>query len=512
MDPLPIREVVEIVGGRWVPGPDPGFREAPPAQVSGVSTDSRSIGRGDLFVPIRGDRFDGHDFVADVVGVAAASFCAASRAAEIIQRLREQGACLGLIVVEDTLDALERLASWYRRQLRVSVIGITGSVGKTTVKEFVGQVLALSRNTVRARKSFNNRLGVALTLLSADDRTRNLVVEMGTSAPGEISRLTHMAAPDATLITSVAPAHLEGLGSLDGVVEAKAEIFDGLGSRGVAFIPDPIYGASRFLRRAHRATDRVRRFGWARTASDRSGYWVSRCRPLSQIPGPGGLRLDRPGFLFEVNGSELFELPVPGRHNVFNALASIAVARELGIGWQTIRQGLCSLRLPPLRLELSRLAGITILDDTYNANPASLRGAMEAIRELPRGPGTRWYSVIGDFLELGPSSALFHREMGAELGRSKLFQHVWTVGEQARELARGASLEGLSSEVWQARKLDRLMERVVEQLHPGDGILFKASRGMSLERGSAYLRRLLLHRARRYGPARTGGKHALLTS
>ncbi len=498
MDPIPLRDIAQAVGGKWLPiaGSGAGKPPIPPLDriVTGVSTDSRTGARGALFVPVPGPRYNGHDFIGDIALTAAASLVEEAETGKVLARVQRAGEGFGFIVVPDAVRALEQLAAWYRRRLTAQVIAVTGSAGKTTVKEFLGQLLSRRFPTVRAQKSFNNRFGVAHTLLSACRSTRFLVVELGTSAPGEIASLSRMALPDYVVITSIGQAHLQGLGDLHGVIRAKAEIFDGLKPGGLAFLPSPVFGEEHFLRKARAAECEVIRFGRRAEGGNsdvRGGYWITRCEPrlLQPVRLPGDQA--RPGFVFEVNFWRQFELPVPGRHNVHNALSAMAAAREVGMDWEAVRAGVRELELPPLRLEISQAGSVTIVDDTYNANPSSLRAAVQTVRDIPLQPGGRWHLILGDLLELGGASREMHRQLGEEIARANLFKHLWTVGEEAREAGAAASALGMATGSEGVNGIERVVQAVRGVLGPGDGILIKASRGVALERVSARLKELL---------------------
>jgi UDP-N-acetylmuramoyl-tripeptide--D-alanyl-D-alanine ligase len=505
MDPISLGELAPAVGGRRVPAPsqaNAGRRgaAAPPScpSIAGVSTDSRAIGPGELFIPLRGERFDGHDFIPSVAGAAAAALVAEPRLDEVLGRLTAAPPSFELIAVDDPLLALERLARWQRGRLRATVIGVTGSFGKTTVKEFCGQMLARCFETVRARKSFNNRIGVAATILSACESTRCLVVEMGTNAPGEIAELTWLARPDLAVLTAIGCAHLEGLGSLDGVVRAKAEIFEGLRAGGTAVLPAVVDGEAVFERAIRARRGRTRRFGWEGRSAAADECLIRSCEPWSRRGG-GGLAA---GFRFALSGAGGFELGVPGRHNVENAAAAVAVGRELGMDWDSLRDAVRGLELPPLRLSLEEVAGVTVIDDTYNANPGSVRAALRAVEDIPLAPGGRWFLVLGDLLELGVDSPGLHCELGEEIGRRGLFEALWTLGEEARQAAHGARRFGLDGESLGRDEGEALVAAVCGRLKPGDGVLFKASRGIALDRAAAALRQRLRERD---APALGGG-------
>ncbi len=454
-----------------------------------ISTDSRDLDAGDLFVAITGERHDGNDFVAGTAGVAAAAVVASGRAEDVVERVRAAAEParpgFGLIVVDDTLAALERLATWHRRRLGARVIAVTGSYGKTTVKEFIGQVLAGNFETVRARKSFNNRLGVALTLLDARRSTRFVVAELGTNAPGEIASLAAVVSPETAVVSAIGEAHLEGLGDLDGVAREKSAIFTALPPGGLAFLPDPVEGEATLVGAARHAGATLIRIGHAGGTSG-AGYRIARCTAIT-VAEPGAP--PRPGHLFELDNGRAFELPVPGRHNVMNALFAIAVGREAGLDWPTLQERVRRLTQPPLRLALSCERGVTLIDDTYNANPGSLRAALDTVAELGVAPGGRWFLVLGDLLELGDRTERIHAEIGDQIARLGLFDRMWTVGDAARTASAAASAGGLASRALDVGDAPRVVEELLETLRPGDGVLLKGSRGVGLDRIAELLRR-----------------------
>jgi UDP-N-acetylmuramoyl-tripeptide--D-alanyl-D-alanine ligase len=503
MDPLPIRAVLEAAGGRWLGGGEP-----PAEPVLEVSTDTRTLRPGALFVALRGERFDGNRFIAEALSRGAR---AALVSREPSGRLPDLPPGSPLIEVDDGLLALERLARFWRDSLEAEAIAITGTVGKTTTKEFLGLLLATRFPTVRAPRSFNNRLGVALTLLSARRSTRMIVAELGTSGPGELALLSRLVRPSRVIITEIGHAHLSGLGSLEGVVKAKAEIFQGLQPGGSAFIQEAAPGRETLAAAARAAGGKVVLFGW-----ERGDYRITGCRRLQ----PGELDLpagELPvGFHFRVRDPLGFEeemiLALPGRHNVQNALAAIAAARDAGLDWAAIRAGVRELTLPPRRFEVARAGGVTLVDDTYNASHLSTLAALEEAGEIPAvRPGGRRFLVLGDLLELGQLSEEIHREIGRQAARGGQFAGVISVGKESRWAALAAGEEprppdpggGAAAERLQLFSLGSVEEvapLLEELLQPGDLVLFKASRAVGLERAVDEMRRRLEIRPRAGAP------------
>ncbi len=480
MDSICIQEIAEITQAELTSLSGEALSYSALKQpISKVVSDSRKAGPGDLFIPLAGASFDGHEFISQVATKVAASFVERGRCSQVQSQrsLKATKEPFPLLMVDSVEGALQALAKAQRQKLRADVIGITGSVGKTTVKDFLGQILGSAASTIKAQKSFNNHIGVPLTLLEADQRCRFVVNEMGTSGPGEISFLGDIVRPDIAIVTAIAPAHLSGLGSLDGVVEEKSAIFDHLQEGGLAFLPSPIFGENRFYKAISKRSGQLIRYGWARNDLLREGYWITGCRPLAQVKSSGAIA----GYEFEVNGTQRFTLNITGKHNVENALAAIAVSRELGLDWQTIRTQVAALTLPPLRLQLSTVGGVQILNDTYNSNPASFQVAVQSAQELILPPGGKWYLVLGDFLELGEASQGFHSKIGEELATKRIFDGVFTVGSQARLTQVEASRGGLPAYAFSKSDSQELLQALSSVVKPGDGVLFKASRGIQLE-------------------------------
>jgi len=476
MEPLEVHAIVERVGGEWrAPSPPPRLR------VAELGTDSRTVARQSVFVALSGPRFDGHDYVQEARRKGAV--------ASIVSRSRLGGlprAGGPYIAVDDPLGAMERIAAWNRDHLKLTVIGVTGSVGKTSTKEFLRTILSGAFRVKSAPKSYNNRIGVATTLLSAGPSTEVLVVELGTSEPGELSHLSGIVRPDKVVMTEIAPAHLDGLGNLAGVVAAKAEIFDGLQAGGTAFLRHGIEGFERF---AALSSGPIVTFGWG------SGdYAVTDCQRVSlgHDSRAGGGWADY-GYHFTLNGEENFLLPVAGRHNAMNAAAAIAVARDLGMSWEEIRSSLADCRLPPLRLQVAEENGVIFVDDTYNANPLSMQAAIsewQALREAHNSTQQSNHSsmvaVLGDMLEMGSESRRLHQQVGTLLVGAGA-RLIVTIGSDSKWIGEAYSDEasmagGATAEAVHFSSVEEATDFLRQKLCIGDRILFKASRGMGLDR------------------------------
>ncbi len=421
-----------------------------------VVTDSRSTSPGDCFLALHGPRFDGHDFLRDACGRGAAGI--------VVDRAPARAALPDgpfVVQVPDTLAALQALAARHRRACAARVVGITGSCGKTTTKDMLGGVLARCMPTVRSPQSFNNQVGVPLTLFLIEEDTRVAVVEIGTSEPGEVARLARVAAPDVAIVTCVAEAHLAGLGSLGGVAREKASLVAELKPEGLAILN----GDDEACRAMAQATA-------ARTVLvrlDREADWFAT-----------DARFHGMGTTFLLQGRRPVTLPRLGTHSVYNALFTVAAAVELGMELDQVLEGLCDLPPTSRRLEPRVAGGVTIFDDTYNMNPASARAGLRALVGL-RGPGRR-IAVFGGMLELGERSAELHRDLGAEVARAGV-DLLLAVGAEAVPIAEGAAGAGMPAErVLRADGVGDALDLLLGLARTDDRVLCKASRRIELDR------------------------------
>ncbi len=448
---LTAAEVEVATGGRVV-------SRSREARFASVSTDSRKARVGELFVALTGDRFDGHDFVdaavaAGVTGV----ICERGRASE--------RADVVYIEVDDSLRALGDVAAFHRGRFQVPVVAITGSNGKTTTKEMLRAILAehfAAGDVLATEGNFNNLIGLPLTLFGLERRHRVAVVEMGMNAPGEIARLTEIARPTVGLITCVAEAHLEGLGSIAGVARAKGELFAGLERSAVAVVN---LDDSHVVEVAGGFTGRRLTYG------EEGNVCARRVRTEE---------VDRCSFELSHGGDTApVELPVGGRHNIANALGAAACGLALAVELETIAAGLTRFAPPPMRLSPERLAnGVLVLNDAYNANPASLRAALATLEEAR---ATRRFVVVGDMRELGRDTADWHRRAGAAAAAISPAL-LCAVGEHSSDLCRGAVDGGLETERARVcRTRTEAAAAVAESWRHGDVVLVKGSRASAME-------------------------------
>lgn len=447
---LTVEEVAAAMGGRIL-----GSVTRP--TVSGVSTDSRQQAPGALFFALRGERFDGHAFVSEVLtrddGVAVVSDPAC-----VEERHHESGR---LIQVADTVEALNRLAGWYRRQIAAEVIGVVGSNGKTTTKDMIATVLGAKKRGRAAQGSFNNSIGVPLTILGADPADEFVVLEIGTNHPGEVAALGRLVQPDLAVITSIGEEHLEFFGNLEAVAEEEFSLLNTLRRRSFVAVSEQAV--------AHAPAG----------STDESTLLVYGVGEQADLRATD-VTTNAEGQWFRVNGRFEYRLPVLGVHNVVNALAAIAVGIRLRLTHEEMAAGLANVRTPPMRLERMQFGGITVINDAYNANPSSMKVAFEVMNRLP-GIGRRVF-VLGDMRELGDKAVACHQALGREAGRSTA-QVVIAVGAYARIVADGATTTaGTGKRIYGFPTVEAAEEKIGSLIEEGDTVLFKASRGVRLER------------------------------
>ena len=419
-------------------------------RFTGCSYDSRTLQPGELFIALRGPERDGHDFIPDAL--------ARGAGAALVDR--DAGYPLPVIKVDDARKRAGLLAGHWRARFDLPVIAVTGSNGKTTVKEMISAILSVNAEVLSTRGNLNNDIGVPLTLFRLAPGYSYAVVEMGANHPGEISWLSRITRPDVALITQCAPAHLEGFGSVAGVAEAKAEIYSGLAPGGTAVVNIDDEYAGLWLERSRRSGQIT--FGTDARADVRADN-------VDLSPGAGRIRFD---LVFNGAGTGV-ELSLAGSHNVMNALAAAACCIAVDIPPQQISAGLRRVQPVKGRMQLKTgLRGALIFDDTYNANPASLDAALRVAREMP---GRTWL-VLGDMGELGVTAAGLHEDAGAE-ARELGIERLYGLGELAAH-----AVTGFGAGAVHFGALDDLVETLRSELRPGVVVLVKGSRSMAMER------------------------------
>jgi UDP-N-acetylmuramoyl-tripeptide--D-alanyl-D-alanine ligase len=456
-----LEDVLKATAGILVSG-------KPENTFCGISTDSRLVNKGNLFIALKGEKFDGHDFVRKTLDQGAAGIIVQEEA-KLDQALTDK--TVAVIKVADTLIALGDLAHEWRKRFSIPVIGLTGSSGKTTTKEMMAAIIGRKKNILKTEGNLNNLIGLPQTIFRLTGDHELMILEMGTNSRGEIKRLTQIAAPDIGLITNVGPAHLAGFGSIDVVREEKNDLFLNMPSSGIAII---------------NLDDEA-----VTTAAER---WNGRRITFSMSPnadvtvkdieknGVKGVR-----FNLVVGGStQRVEMKIAGLHHVYNAMAAAAAAVAVGIDQKTISEGLAAFRPFSGRMEMIRLHnGAFLLDDSYNANPASVREALMTLKDLKIHHNG--YVFLGDMLELGEEASEMHRKIGmliATIGVNALFLQ----GDFSEVTAAGAAEGGLSPQnIFFLSDSEKGIVYLKEHFKKGDWILVKGSRRMKMEKIAAQI-------------------------
>jgi len=439
---MTLNEVRDALGAKLV-GDDSSDNEC---IVRGINTDSRTIKQGELFVALKGDKFDAHDYITHAHDRGAAAYLLDHEIENVKPAL----------IVDDTRIAFGQLASAWRNQFNYPVAAVTGSNGKTTVKEMLHSILATQGSVLATKGNFNNDIGVPITLYRMTSQYEHAVIEMGANHKNEISYLTNLVKPDVAIITNAAAAHLEGFGSLDGVSKAKGEIFQGLSDNGVAILN---YDDTYF------------------------SYWASLVKNKKSISfGENNnanvsfsINNKNNNLIIHFNNNEIFELKLPllGKHNIVNALAAIAASIALKINFEDIKHGLESMQ--PIAGRLERKEGVNnsiVIDDTYNANPASLSAAIDAIQIFTG----QYHVVLGDMGELGSDAVQLHKDAAVKLKHGNV-TFLYTLGVSSEY-----THKEFSDKSKHFSTHENLVKELVKNIKEGDIILVKGSRSMQMEK------------------------------
>ncbi len=448
---MQVKEIVRVTRGRLLSG-----RPDKEIDLSKVSTDSRSVKKGEFFIALKGANFDGDRFSGEAlckgaIGVVT-TLCFAGRNLQLKGKV--------IIQVKDATKALQAIASAHRKKFKIPVIAITGSNGKTTVKDMTAAALSGHYNVLKNEGTKNNHIGVPQTLLKLSKKYTACVVELGTNHKGEIRDLCGIASPDIAVITNVGPSHIEFLKDLEGVYRAKKEILDSFKNKSGTVI---LNGDDKYLARIKEKNFRIVRFGF-----DGGNDYPA------QILGA-----DKNKISFSVNSKEIFAIRALGIHNVYNALAAIAIARLMKVPYSSIERSLAGFRPANMRMSSDSARGIDIINDSYNSNPLSMSAALEALESYPAF--SRWV-VFGDMLELGDKSEYFHRMAGVLVAKSGA-DGLLTFGKYSKYALAEAGASGMHKErLWHCashREAGRILKKVAIK---GDVILVKGSRGMKMEK------------------------------
>lgn len=432
--------IAEVTGGRLIGDPD--------VVINGIELDSRKVNNENLFVPIKGERVDGHGFVK---GLFENGLKASFWQADHLEY--PEG---NLIIVDDVVAAISKLARNYRDDINAKIIGVTGSSGKTSTKDMIASVLSVRYKTHKTMGNQNNEIGVPLTLLSMDRDDQFGVVEMGISDLNEMEPLVEIVHPDYTVITNISPAHILKFKTIDTIVEQKCQINCQLGN-GICFYANEAYGLKKHIS-SQNLTNKPVSYGFDEDAD---------IRITSSRFGEEGME-----FTVNVYGG-LFKLPILGRHQIINACCAIAIARMLGYNAEDIQKGLDEVKLTPHRLQLRIIKDSTIIDDTYNSNPGSLTAALELLSEYDES--FEKTAVLGDMLELGDESDKLHSSIADKVD-FRNFKNTFLFGEEMKNLHDHLDEMGIENRYYYDR--DELVKDLKQIMKDNSIILFKASNGL----------------------------------
>ncbi len=450
MKNLTLENIAKAVEGKLFHGENiPADTEA-----EGVVIDSRQVGKNYIFVAIKGERVDGHDFVRDVFEKDALAMIAE----------RELDTDRPYILVESSLEALKKLAAYYREGLDTKIVGITGSVGKTSTKEFISSVLGQKYKVLKTEGNFNNEIGVPLTLFKIRDFHEVAVIEMGISDFGEMHRLSYMVRPDICVMTNIGLCHLENLGSRDGILKAKSEIFDFASRDAVAVLnmdDDKLYSVKEVKNR------KPVYYGMNRNADVYA----------ESVEANGIYGTKAVIFLKKEDKKIEVKIPLPGKHMVYNAMAAATVGEILGLGAEEIRQGIENIQSVGGRLHIIETEKYTIIDDCYNANPVSVRSSLDVLNNAEE----RKVAILGDMFELGADEKKLHYQLG-EYFKEKQIDMAVLAGELSENTYQGIRDSGAATQVYYYKTLEDLLDYLDIMVQEKDVILVKASHSMHFEK------------------------------
>lgn len=447
MQTMTIDDILKATGGKFLSG-------AADKEIKDITTDSRKAAEGVLFIPLIGEKFDGHEFIKAAFDLGAAAVLTEKETELFIGKT--------IIRVDDTLKALGDIARYYKINHNVPTVAVTGSVGKTTTKDMLASVLARKYNTLKTQKNFNNEIGLPWTIFGLEKEHEAAVLEMGMNHFGEIEYLASIGRPDVAVITNIGQSHIENLGSREGIFKAKMEITK-LFTKDNTLI---VNGDDDFLSNT-KGMDEYKVVYYGITNPENDVY-------AKDIENNGleGIR-----FTAVADGREYnIEVNIPGEHNVYNALAAICVGREFDVPMDKIIEGIRSFKLTEMRLAVEKYEGITIINDCYNASPDSIRAALKV---LSTAESERKIAILGDVLEMGDFAQQAHYELGRAVVESGADMLI-TAGENMKHLAQGAKDSGMENVVTFDKTLE-VCNFVKEEIKSGDAVLIKASHGMHFE-------------------------------
>lgn len=466
MMPTDVNALLDLLG---VPVIRPAYAR-PPRMVTGISWDSREVGEGTMFLALPGEQTDGNDYIFQALAAGSPLVIATRRPSDaLLAQAAEFEA--RIVYTEDAEATLATIAGWYREHLSATVIGVTGSTGKTTTKDLIASILSTFVVTVATKANQNNELGVPNTILSADDHTQALVVEMGMRGSGQLEKLCRFVRPQIAVITNIGVSHIELLGSRRNIALAKGEVIEGLPDGDGCAVLNGDDDFTPFLTERFVRPKNIRlvTYGFGPECMVRGTELVldEQARPSFKINFPEGDVVS-------------VSLPLSGGHNAENALAAAAVAYAYGLGPAIVKRGLESVQATGMRMEVVHTSsGMTVINDAYNANPESMAAALNTLSVMGDG---RKVAVLGDMGELGTSSVSMHQQMGELVARCGIDLLV-CIGKLSRNIASAACSAGMdASRIFHFDGVDDALALLRQQLRPGDTVLVKASHAMHLER------------------------------
>ncbi|MGD9677910.1 MAG: UDP-N-acetylmuramoyl-tripeptide--D-alanyl-D-alanine ligase [Vulcanibacillus sp.] len=447
---LNIQEITKCISGELI-------NTSKDLIISGVSTDSRKIKKGDLYIPLKGERYDGHSFVLQAIEAGA------------IATLWQEDIPLNdltipTILVPDTLEAMQNMASWYRQLVNPIVIGVTGSNGKTTTKDLITATLVNKYRVHKTKGNLNNHIGVPLTLLNMSEDTDVAVIEMGMSNLGEIEKLSLIANPDIAVVTNIGESHIEFLKTKENIVKAKLEIIKGLKEDGLVILPGEEPLVKSFLAEHNLGKNII----WV-GETDKNDFY-----PLQ-------IKINKTdGITFTDSLNDQYYLPLIGVHNVINALMAIKIAKQLSVKKQDIQDGLDNIELTGMRLEkIHAKNGALILNDAYNSSPTSLKASLQLLDSFKQFK--QKIAILGDMLELGENAELYHEEIGKVCAEINL-DYLIVTGKLGKSIVKAAKENGLKEhKIKYFEDINLIPEFILKNASSKAIILVKASRGIKLE-------------------------------
>ncbi len=468
MEPIKIAEILQVTEGELLQGDKDKW-------ITKISTDSRQITQGDLFIALKGDKFDGHDFIEEVIKKGTGALIISKNTPPIPNSQFP----IPIIKVKDTLIALGKIAAYYRQKFKIPIIAITGSNGKTTTKEMAWQLLSQKFNTLKSKSSFNNAIGLPLTLLELKNVTQSAILEIGMNHVGEIKYLSEIAKPTIAIITNIGESHIGSLKTKENIAKEKAQILETLPDEGISI-----------LNRDDDYLNRIKCKGKLITYGIRNSADINAQNLHQDINGINfTLKISstfrKPQLVEDIspnkfghpmNNTYKVTIPILGLHNVYNVLGATAIAYAIGLNFDQIKDAYKDFKTPYGRMELNSHGKIRIINDSYNANPASMKAALETLRQIHTNG--RKILIMGDMLELGELSEDFHRAIGKEIIRNGV-NVLFTIGDDAALSSDEAYKVGL--EVYKCDSNDEIISKLKSMLIANDMVLVKGSRRMKLE-------------------------------